>query len=133
VQPARGRWTLFIVAEKLILAAGTYPGQWTYRDQVVSGEIQLEGSQMPVGQMFDAPATWVEGTGSRSFEPHEDTAEMLRGRLRSGHETVLLSARIQHLLPERSWVHGQYRRAFSAAIHLLARQLWDAGWAKTAG
>ena len=98
---------LFIVAEKLTLAAGTYPCQWTYRDRVVSGEIGLEGSQMPTGEMFDAPGTWVEGAGCRSFEPHEDTADVLRGRLRSGYETVLLGVRIQHLLPEHSWVDGR--------------------------
>ncbi len=100
--PYREGGCCFIVAEKLILAVGTYPCQWTYRDQVVSGEIRLEGAQRPAGQIFDAPATWVEGTGSRSFEPHEDTTEMLRGRLCSGYETVLLNAQIQHLLPERS-------------------------------
>jgi hypothetical protein len=105
---------LFTVAEKLILAAGTYPYQWTYRDQVMSGEIQLEGSRVPVGEMFDAPGTWVEGEGSRSFEPHEDTLDVLRGRLRSGYETVLLGVRIQHSLPERSWVHGQMALTGSA-------------------
>jgi len=81
---------LFTVAEKLILAVGTYPCQWTYRDRVVSGEIRLEGSQVPTGEMFDAPGTWVEGEGCRSFEPHEDTADVLRGQLRSGYETVPL-------------------------------------------
>ena len=98
---------LFTVAEKLILAAGTYPCQWTYRDQVISGEMWLKGSQSPAGEMFDAPGIWVEGEGCRSFEPHEDTADVLRGRLRSGYEMVLLDVRIQHLLPERSWVRGQ--------------------------
>jgi hypothetical protein len=58
--------------------------------------------------MFDAPGTWVAGTtGSRSFEPHDDTVNVLPGRLRSGHQTVLLDAQVQHLLPERSWVQGQ--------------------------
>ena len=81
---------LFTVAEKLILAAGTYPCQWTFRDQAISGEIRLDGSQVPAGEMFDAPGTWVEGEGCRSFEPHEDTVGVLRGRLRSGFEMVLL-------------------------------------------
>ena len=105
---------LFTVAEKLILAAGTYPCQWTYRGQVSSGEIRLDGSQVPAGEMFDAPGTWVEGEGCRSFEPHEDTADVLRGRLRSGYETVLLDVRIRHLLPERSWVHGRMALTGSA-------------------
>src|SRR5258708_8516463 len=96
---------LFIVAEKLILAAGTYPCRWTYRDRVVSGEIGLEGSQMPAGEMFDAPGTWVEGAGCRSFEPHDDTADVLRGRLRSRYEPVLLGARLHHFLPQHSWLH----------------------------
>lgn len=99
---------LFAVAEKLTLAAGTYPCEWTYRDEVVSGDLRLEGSQGPAGEMFDAPGTWVAGTtGSRSFEPHDDTVNVLPGRLRSGHQTVLLGAQVQHLLPERSWVQGQ--------------------------
>ena len=105
---------LFTVVEKLILAASTYPCQWTYRDQVISGEIQLEGSRVPGGEMFDAPGTWVEGEGSRSFEPHEDTLDVLRGRLRSGYETVLLGVRIRHSLPERSWVHGEMALTGSA-------------------
>jgi hypothetical protein len=105
---------LFTVAEKLILAAGTYPCQWTYRDQVMSGEIRLEGFQMPVGEMFDVPGTWVEGEGCRSFQPHKDTTDVLRGRLRSGYETVLLDVRIQHWLPERSWAHGQMALVGSA-------------------
>lgn len=105
---------LFTVAEKLMLAAGTYPCQWTYRDQVMSGEIQLEGLRAPVGEMFDAPGTYVEGEGSRSFEPHEDSVDVLRGRLRSGYETVLLGVRTQHYLPQRSWVHGQMALTGSA-------------------
>ena len=105
---------LFTVAEKLMLVAGTYPCQWAYRDQVMSGEIQLEGSRVPVGEMFDAPGTWVKGEGSRSFELHEDTVDVLRGRLRSGYETVLLGVRILHSLPERSWVHGQMALTGSA-------------------
>jgi hypothetical protein len=48
---------LSMVAEKLMLAAGTYPCQWAYRDQMMSGEMQLEGSRVPVGEMFDAPGT----------------------------------------------------------------------------
>jgi hypothetical protein len=69
---------------------------------------------MPVGEMFDVPGTWVKGGGCRSFEPHEDTGEVLRGRLRSGYEMVLLDVRIQHLLPERSCVHGQMALVGSA-------------------
>jgi hypothetical protein len=99
---------LFAVAEKLILAAGTYPCEWTYRDDVVSGDLRLEGSQGLVGEMSGAPGTWVaETTGSKSFEPHDDGVNVLPGRLRSGHRTVLVDARVQHLLPERSWVQGQ--------------------------
>jgi ApeA N-terminal domain 1 len=98
---------LFTVAEKLMLAADTYPCQWSYREKGISGEIQLERSRTPAGEMFDAPGTWVEGEGHRSFQPHEDTADILRGRFRSGYEMVLLDVGIQHLLPERSWVHGR--------------------------
>ena len=113
---------LFTVAEKLILASGAYPCQWTYRDQVISGGIRLEGSQVPTGEMFDVPGTWVEGEGCRSFEPHEDTVGVLRGRLRSGFEMVLLDVRMQHLLPERSWVDGQMALTGSA---LPAKLLFD--------
>src|SRR5690242_8624282 len=102
-----GGCMLFTVAEKLMLAAGTYPCQWTYRGQVMSGEIQLEGARVPVGEMFDAPGTWVVGEGRSSFGPHEDTVDVLRGRLRSGYEIVLLGVRVQHSLPGRSRVSGQ--------------------------
>jgi hypothetical protein len=71
------------------------------------GELQLEGSRVPAGEMFGAPGTWAEGKGSRSFESHEDTAGALRGRLRSGYEAAPLGVRVQHVLPERSWVRGQ--------------------------
>jgi hypothetical protein len=99
---------LFSVAEKLILTAGTYPCEWTYRDEVVSGDLRLEGSQAPAGEMFDAPGTWVaETAGSRSFQPHNDAVSVLPGRLRSGYQTVLLDAEVQHLLPGRSWAQGQ--------------------------
>jgi hypothetical protein len=98
---------LFTVAEKLMLTAGAYPCQWTYRGQVMSGEIQLEGSRVPVGEMFDAPGTWVVGEGRSSFGPHEDTMDVLQGRLRSGYEIVLLDVRVQHSLPRRSRVSGQ--------------------------
>lgn len=90
---------LFTVAEQLILASGTYPCQSTYRGQVIFGGIRLEGSQVPTGEMFDVPGTWVEGEGEgyRSFGPHEDTVGVLRGRLRSGYEMVLLDIRMQAL------------------------------------
>lgn len=104
------------VAEKLILAAGTYPCQWTYRDQMISGEIWLEGSRVPGGEMFDAPGTYVEGDGCVSFEPHDETADVLRGRLRSGYETVLLDVRIQHGLPGRSWVHSRQLALIGSAL-----------------
>jgi hypothetical protein len=113
---------LLTVAEKLIVAAGTYPCQWTYRDQVLSGEMRLEGSQVPVGEMFEVPGTWVEGEGCRSFEPHEGTADVLRGRLRSGYEMVLLDIRVQHLLPRRSRVQGPMALVGSA---LPERLLFD--------
>jgi hypothetical protein len=92
---------LFAVAEKLILAAGTYPCEWTYGDEVVSGDLRLEGSRRPAGEMFDAPGTWVaRATGVSSFGPHDDTVDVLPGRLRSGHQMVLLDAQVQYLLPE---------------------------------
>jgi hypothetical protein len=90
-----------------MLTADTHPCQWSYREKGIAGEIRLEGSRTPTGEMFDAPGTWVEGESHRSFQPHEDTAHILRGRLRSGYEIVLLDVGIQHLLPERSWVHGR--------------------------
>ena len=57
--------------------------------------------------MFEAPGTWAEGEGQRSFSPHVDTAEVLRGRLRHGYDTALLDVRIEHILPERSWLQAR--------------------------
>lgn len=64
----------------------------------------VQGSQVPSGDMFDAPGTSTEREGLTSFEPHEDAQEILRAWLRSGNEAVLLGARIEHLFPQTSRV-----------------------------
>jgi hypothetical protein len=87
---------LFSVAEKLMLKVGYYPCQWTYRGQMISGQLWLEGSQAPTGEMFEAPGTWAEGT-----------AEVLRGRLRHGYDTALLDVSIEHMLLQRSWLQAR--------------------------
>lgn len=47
-------------------------------------------------------------------ELHEDTVDVLRGRLRSGYETALLGVQIQHSLPGRSRVDSQMALTGSA-------------------
>jgi hypothetical protein len=98
---------LFYMAEKLMLDTGIYPCQWTYREQEIDGQIWLEGSQAPGGEMFDPPGTWGEGGGHQSFSPHSNTAEMLWGRLRQGYKTVLLDVGIGHSQPGRSGLQAR--------------------------
>lgn len=95
------------VVKKLIVPAGAYPCQWRYRDQVVSGELRLEESKAPAGELYDVPGTWVESEQSKSFQPHKDTADVLRGWTRRGDNAVLLEAQLGYLLPERSWVQAK--------------------------
>jgi hypothetical protein len=95
------------MAEKLAIPAGSYPCQWTYRGQVIPGELRLQESRAPSGDIFDAPGTFTSGDGVFRFGPHGDTQEILRAWLRRGSEAVLLDARIQHMLPGTSIVQGQ--------------------------
>ncbi len=95
------------MVKKLIVPAGAYPCQWRYRDQVVSGELRLEESKAPAGELYDVPGTWVESEHSKSFQPHKDTADVLRGWTRRGDNAVLLEVQLGYLLPERSWVQAK--------------------------
>lgn len=87
-----------------MIAVGDYACRWAYHGEVVSGEIRLEGSRPPRGELFDAPDTWVEGESKRSFSPHTETVDVLRSWLRSGHDAVLLHARLNHWWPDRTAV-----------------------------
>jgi hypothetical protein len=93
--------------EKLVIPEGSYPCQWTYRNQVIPGEVRLQGSQVPSGDMFDAPGTVTPGDGVATFEPHEDSQRVLRAWLRRGTEAVLLDVQVQHLLPRESRVRSR--------------------------
>jgi hypothetical protein len=84
-----------------MIATGTYAGEWTHRNEVVHGDMRLEGSRSPGGE-FDA-----KRDGSRSFSrQHMETVAVLRGRLRSGHDAVLLDARLTHWWPGRTAVRA---------------------------
>jgi hypothetical protein len=95
------------VAKNLIVPTGAYPCRWQHRGQLLSGELSLERSKAPVGELYDVPGTWVESEHSKSFQPHEDTADVLRGWTRRGDSAVLLDVRLGYLLPERSWVQAK--------------------------
>src|SRR6266568_1633114 len=95
---------LLNVAHNLMLPAATYQCQWTYRDREVPGEMRLEALQTPAGALFDAPGTWDEAENSKTFIPHSDDVEVLRGWVRRGYEAVLLNARVQHWWPGNSRV-----------------------------
>ncbi|MFD1044140.1 HEPN domain-containing protein [Kibdelosporangium lantanae] len=100
---------------KKLLSTGTYTCQWTYRGHTVSGELTLEASRPPAGRLVNAPGTWIEGETSRSFQPHSDDVDVLRGSTHGARDTVLwdsedvalLGARVQHELPERSWIQAK--------------------------
>ena len=90
------------VVKKLIVPPGTYPCQWRYRDQVVSGQLRLEESKAPAGELDKVSGVWVESEQSKSFEPRMDGADVLWGWTGRGDDAALLDVEVEHFLPGRS-------------------------------
>lgn len=86
---------------------GTYPCQWSYRDEAVAGELSFEPSSRPAGELFNASGIWVDHENSKSFSPHVDRVEIVRGWTRRGDDIALLGAQIRHVFPERSLVQAE--------------------------
>lgn len=90
-----------------MLATGTYPCVWTYRDQAASGEIRLEGSRAPRGEILDAPGVWTMDNKEGGSFPRIEDVEVLRGGTRNGLDVVLLGARLNHYFPSQTAVRAR--------------------------
>ncbi|MFE3106854.1 ApeA N-terminal domain 1-containing protein [Kitasatospora indigofera] len=90
---------------KLPVQSGRYPCTWDIDDLKVPGELELADGIGPQGVAFDVPGVW-SADGSEpaylTFSPHVRKIPRLRGRLRTGHDVLLLDAWLFHAHPDQS-------------------------------